>query len=144
MERLTGKFARVYPSADVRAFDQRAIECLGIPGIRLMHRAGRAAFDALRGKWPAARRITVVCGGGNNGGDGYLLAGLAKDAGFDVQVVAAADPARLRGDALAAYRFAANRLGPAAESAASEPCPKDDAPGGASPTEGIDDHLATG
>ena len=138
MERLTGKFARVYPSADVRAFDQRAIECLGIPGIRLMHRAGRAAFDALRGKWPAARRITVVCGGGNNGGDGYLLAGLAKDAGFDVQVVAAADPARLRGDALAAYRFAANRLGPAAESAASEPCPKDDAPGGASPTEGIE------
>ena len=138
MERLTGKFARVYPSADARAFDQRAIERLGIPGIRLMHRAGRAAFDALRDRWPAATRITVVCGGGNNGGDGYVLAGLAKDAGLDVQVVAAADPARLRGDALAAYRFAASRLGPTGESAASEPCAKDDAPAAASPTAGIE------
>ena len=134
MERLTGKFARVYPSADGRAFDQRAIECLGIPGIRLMHRAGRAAFDALRGRWPAARRITVVCGGGNNGGDGYVLAGLAKDADFDVQVVAAADPARLRGDALAAYRFAADRVGGTGRSAASEPGAEDHSPGGASRT----------
>ena len=112
MERLTGKFARVYPSADVRGFDRYAIDRLGIPGLRLMHRAGRAAFDALRARWPAAKRITVVCGGGNNGGDGYVLAGLARDAGFDVQVVAVADPARLCGDALAAYRFAADRLAP--------------------------------
>ena len=117
MERLTRNVARVYPSADVRAFDQRAIECFGIAGIRLMHRAGRAAFAALRDRWPDARRLAVVCGGGNNGGDGYVVAGLAKDAGFDVQVVAVADPARLRGDALAAYRFAIDRLGPIAPAA---------------------------
>ena len=138
MERLTGKFARVYPSADVRAFDQHAIESLGIPGLRLMHRAGRAAFDALRAKWPVAKRITVVCGGGNNGGDGYVLAGLAKDAGFDVQVVAVADPARLRGDALAAYRFAAARIDPPAGPAAGEPCAKADAPRSESPAENIE------
>ncbi len=138
MERLTGKFARVYPSADVRGFDRHAIDRLGIPGLRLMHRAGRAAFDALRARWPAAKRITVVCGGGNNGGDGYVLAGLARDAGFDVQVVAVADPARLRGDTLAAYRFAADRIGPPAGPAAGEPCAKADAPSSESPAENIE------
>lgn len=112
MERLTRNVARVYPSADVRAFDRCAIEQLGIPGIRLMHRAGRAALGALRERWPEARRITVVCGGGNNGGDGYVVAGLAKDAGLEVQAIAAHAPEKLQGDALAAYRFAVNRLGP--------------------------------
>ena len=112
MERLTRNVARVYPSADVRAFDRCAIERLGIPGIRLMHRAGRAAFAALRERWPDVRRVSVVCGGGNNGGDGYVVAGLAKDAGFDVQAIAAHPLEKLQGDALFAYRFAASRLGP--------------------------------
>ena len=87
------------------------MEELSIPGIRLMLRAGRAAFDALRDRWPAAATITVVCGAGNNAGDGYVIAGLAKDAGLVVQLIEVGDPARIVGDALAARRFARERLG---------------------------------
>lgn len=79
--------------------DRYAIESLGIPGYTLMQRAGEAAFDLLLAAWPQARRVLVVCGAGNNGGDGYVLARLAREAGLEVAVAALADPARLRGDA---------------------------------------------
>ena len=90
-----------------------------IPGIRLMHRAGRAAFAVLRERWPEATRLTVVCGAGNNAGDGYVIAGLAADAGLEVQLVQVADPNKLRGDALTASRFAACRVGPIQQCGAS-------------------------
>ena len=111
MRRLTRNVTRVYTGAQTRAFDARAIDEFGIPGIRLMHRAGRAAFDVLRSRWPDARRLTIVCGAGNNAGDGYVIAGLAKDAGLDVELVQVGDPDKLAGDALEASRFAVARLG---------------------------------
>ena len=98
-------------ASETRAIDQRAIDEFSIPGIRLMHRAGRAAFDALRSRWPAAGSISVVCGSGNNAGDGYVIAGLAHDAGLGVDLVQVADPAKLVGDALKAFHFAECRLG---------------------------------
>ncbi len=98
----------VYSAASVRAMDRRAIEAGGIPGYTLMQRAGDAAFAALRHHWPAARAIAVLCGPGNNGGDGYVVARLARAAGFDVRAIAVSDPKALRGDAALAYRdFAA-------------------------------------
>lgn len=111
MGRMTRNVARVYTGSETRTLDRRAIREFGIPGIRLMHRAGRAAFAALRRRWPDAGRISVVCGAGNNAGDGYVVAGLAKDAGLEADVVQIGDPAKLRGDALAALRFAECRLG---------------------------------
>ena len=111
MRDLTGIVARVHTGSETRTFDRRATDEFAIPGIRLMLRAGRVAFDALRARWPAAGRVTVVCGGGNNGGDGYVIAGLAKDAGLDVQLIEVADTAKLEGDALTARRFALERLG---------------------------------
>lgn len=66
--------------------DARAVEELGIPGYTLMRRAARACFEALRMRWPRARRIAVCCGPGNNGGDGYEIAALALAAGWQVQV----------------------------------------------------------
>ena len=101
----------VFTASEVRAFDQRAIVEFSIPGIRLMHRAGRAAFDVLGSRWPDARALTVVCGSGNNAGDGYVVAGCAKDAGFDVQLLPIGDPRNLAGAALQACRFAEARLG---------------------------------
>ena len=113
MRELTGIVARVHTGSQTRTFDRRAMDDFSIPGIRLMLRAGRAAFNALRARWPDARRLTVVCGAGNNGGDGYVVAGLARDAGLDVQLIEVADAAKLRGDAATARRFALERLGEA-------------------------------
>jgi NAD(P)H-hydrate epimerase len=91
--------AAVHSAAEVRALDRYAIETQGIPGYTLMQRAAEAAFDLLLASWPGARRLLVVCGAGNNGGDGYVLARLAREAGLEVAVAALADPARLGGDA---------------------------------------------
>lgn len=82
----------LYSVAQVRAFDRAAIEQHGIAGYELMQRAAAAAFAHLRARWPQARGIGVVCGGGNNGGDGYVLARLARAAGLDVRLVALETP----------------------------------------------------
>ena len=94
----------LYSSAQVRALDAHAIEALGIPAYTLMKRAGEAALRHLRSRWPMALRITVVCGGGNNGGDGYVLARFAQAAGLAVQVLTVSDPAELKGAARQAYQ----------------------------------------
>ena len=96
----------LYRAAQVRELDRIAIEERGIPGYTLMRRAGDAAFALSRERWPRARRIAVVCGGGNNGGDGYVVARLAREAGLDVVALALADPGGLRGDAQTAWRDA--------------------------------------
>lgn len=93
----------LYTAEAVRAMDRRAIEQLGIPGFELMERAGATALSALRRRWPDAKFLSVVCGGGNNGGDGYVTARLALEQGYDVRVYAVADPKTLQGDAQRAF-----------------------------------------
>ncbi|HET7611203.1 MAG TPA: NAD(P)H-hydrate dehydratase [Rhodanobacteraceae bacterium] len=93
----------LFTTAQVRALDRAAIDG-GIDGIELMGRAARAALDVLRRRWPQARSLAVACGPGNNGGDGFLLAALAREAGLQVGVAAVGD--RSSGDAaLARDRF---------------------------------------
>ncbi|HEU5321233.1 MAG TPA: NAD(P)H-hydrate epimerase, partial [Methylomirabilota bacterium] len=58
----------------MREADRRAIEEAGVPGFVLMENAGAAVAAAVRERFPEARRITVVCGKGNNGGDGFVAA----------------------------------------------------------------------
>ncbi len=96
----------LYRAAQVRELDRIAIEDRGIPGYTLMSRAGEAAFELLRQRWPDACRITVVCGGGNNAGDGYVVARLARQTGLDVRALTLANPDDLRGDALTAWQDA--------------------------------------
>src|SRR5438874_6549528 len=93
----------LYSTAQVRALDAHAIEELGIAGYTLMKRAGEAALRYLRTRWPMAHRIVIVCGRGNNAGDGYVLARFAHAAGLTVTVLSAAPPEELRADARQAY-----------------------------------------
>lgn len=93
----------LYSTAQVRALDAYAIEKLGIPGYTLMKRAGEAALRYLRTRFPVAHRIVIVCGAGNNGGDGYVLARFAQAAGLTVTTLAATSPDKLRADARQAY-----------------------------------------
>jgi NAD(P)H-hydrate epimerase len=77
----------LYHPAQVRAMDAHAVAALGVDAFTLMQRAGAAAWTLLRECWPQAQRIGVACGPGNNGGDGYVVARLAKAAGCTVTVV---------------------------------------------------------
>src|SRR5438132_11682537 len=64
----------VLTASQMRDADRRTIEEIGIPGAVLMENAGAAVARALRARWPAARRPLVLCGRGNNGGDGFVAA----------------------------------------------------------------------
>jgi NAD(P)H-hydrate epimerase len=64
-----------------------------------MQRAARATWRALVRQWPSANELSVLAGQGNNAGDGYLVAVLARRAGWTVRVLAVGDPQRLQGDA---------------------------------------------
>lgn len=95
----------LYTAAQVRELDRRAIEREGIPADTLMARAGEAAFALLRTRWPRARRVVVICGSGNNGGDGYVLARRAQESGLAPLAVAFGRP--LAGAARAAFEACA-------------------------------------
>lgn len=83
----------LYTAAQVRALDARAGEAFALDGATLMSRAAAGAFAVLRRSWPLARRLAVLAGPGNNGGDAYLVACEAHAAGLDVDVVALGDAA---------------------------------------------------
>jgi NAD(P)H-hydrate epimerase len=96
----------LYDAAATRALDREAIEGHGIPGLELMERAGAATWREVARRWPEARRVLILAGGGNNGGDGYVVARLARAAGREVTVLALAAPTGLSGDAARAYQAA--------------------------------------
>ncbi|MFV1997974.1 MAG: NAD(P)H-hydrate dehydratase [Acidiferrobacterales bacterium] len=95
----------LYTVEQSRQLDRLAVEKLDLGNGLLMQRAGAAAFDTLRSRWPWASVITVVCGSGNNGGDGYVLAALARKQGVTVSVLCLGDLARQQGDALIMRRI---------------------------------------
>jgi len=101
----------IYTAAQVRALDRAAIDGCGIPSYELMCRAGEAALGCLRRRWPETRKLTIVCGAGNNAGDGFVLARLAQAAGLSVQLLALVPEQRLSGDALRAYQDFVQRGG---------------------------------
>ncbi len=98
--------------AQVRNIDQRAINDFGLPGIVLMENAGRnaaAIIQSLLATLPPAgpTPIPILCGPGNNGGDGFVIARHLTNAGHRVICGLAADASRLHGDALTNYHVAA-------------------------------------
>lgn len=93
----------IYSVESVRAIDKTAIEDQGIPGYTLMCRAAEAALRFALVSFPAAQRWQVICGAGNNAGDGYVLARLAATRGIAVGVLSMVEPDKLAGDAATAY-----------------------------------------
>ncbi len=85
------RLPKLYRSAGVRAAERIAMGRYGLDEEELMARAGLAAWRVLLDRWPQAQRIGIVCGPGNNGGDGYVLAELARSSGRHVQVLRLGD-----------------------------------------------------
>jgi len=98
MEQLSQK---IYTAAQVKELDRQAIETLSISGNVLIERAGEAAFNILMSHWPNCKRLLVLCGTGNNAGDGFVIARLASEREMEVLVVQVGDDNKLQGDALA-------------------------------------------
>ncbi len=97
--------SKLYSVEQVRYLDRLAIDA-GTPGIVLMKRAGSAAFELLVERWPKTQRVVVVCGSGNNGGDGFVLAALAAQAGIEARCYCTKAVDLLGKDARAAAYFA--------------------------------------
>lgn len=95
--------AGIYSVSSVRNIDAAAINDGGIGGYTLMMRAGQAAVEAARKAYPDARRWQVICGPGNNGGDGYVVARFAAEHGIAISVICLTSPEELSGDAATAY-----------------------------------------
>ena len=98
----------LYTAEQVRHLDAVAINDYHINGFELMKRAGQAAFDRMLERWPALSRggtLQVFCGAGNNGGDGYVIASLARQRYLPVRVIALKNPDDLTGDALRAWHW---------------------------------------
>jgi len=91
----------LYTAVQVRELDRLAINA-GIPGYTLMTRAGEAIWHMIKTNFPAINTLVVVCGTGNNGGDGYVVARLGRAAGIDVRVLQLGDSSKISGDALMA------------------------------------------
>lgn len=87
----------LYTAQAVRQLDSLAINQFNLSGYELMKRAGKALFRHLQNRYPLAKKILLLCGSGNNAGDGYVVAKLAQQAGLEVSVVSLLDPRKLQG-----------------------------------------------
>jgi len=96
---MSSQSIELFRAAQVRELDRTAIEEFGCPGAELMERAGSVAFDVMQKRWPLRKKIAVLCGVGNNAGDGFVLARLAHQAAMQVAVFSVGKLDRLRGDA---------------------------------------------
>ncbi|MBB5322064.1 NAD(P)H-hydrate dehydratase [Marinobacter oulmenensis] len=96
----------LYSADTVRAMDRYLIDQKGVDGFVLMQSAARSAFRHMLKRWPSPGAVLVLCGAGNNGGDGYLVAASAKRHGLPVSCVAIAPVNKLSGDALRAMETA--------------------------------------
>lgn len=106
-------------TAEMATADRLTIEA-GTPGIELMDRAGLAVADAVASRHPLGRRVLVVAGPGNNGGDGFIAAQILRERGYPVRLMLLGDRDRLTGDAAEAARRFRGIVEPADPAAVSD------------------------
>ncbi|KPN62003.1 yjeF C-terminal region, hydroxyethylthiazole kinase-related/yjeF N-terminal region [Aliiroseovarius crassostreae] len=94
-------------AAQMRAIEQAAIDSGEVTGLELMERAGRGVVEAIFEEWPelakTSHKAVVLCGPGNNGGDGFVVARLLKEWGWEVEVFLYGDAEKLPPDARVNY-----------------------------------------
>ncbi len=90
---------KIVTADEMREIDRATSQRFGVPSLSLMENAGSAVAEFVVARYPSAERVGVICGKGNNGGDGFVAARKLKAAGKEVRVVLLAEPADLRGDA---------------------------------------------
>jgi hydroxyethylthiazole kinase-like uncharacterized protein yjeF len=101
---------KVMTRQQVRDVDAWAINTLGVPGVVLMENAGRGCCEIIiqELKRRGGSKVRIFCGTGNNGGDGFVIARLLKNAGYKVNIILCGSAAKIKGDALVNYNIAAN------------------------------------
>src|SRR5580658_8549004 len=104
---------KILTAAQMREIDRLTIEDLGMPSLTLMENAGARFVEVLEARFAPLdkQRIAILCGKGNNGGDGFVIARqLWMRQGIQPRVMMLGDPERLSPDAAVNYRFLA-RIG---------------------------------
>src|ERR1700748_2807215 len=96
---------KIVTSAEMRSIDRVTSERFGVPSLTLMENAGTAVAEFTLASYPHAKTFGVICGKGNNGGDGFVTARKLQQAGKDVSVlILAEDKSALRGDAAEMFK----------------------------------------
>ncbi len=94
---------KITTADEMRAIDRCTYDEYHIPSLNLMEAAGTAVADTALAEYPEVRSVTIVCGKGNNGGDGFVAARKLHEAGKSVRILLLADAADLKGDAAKMY-----------------------------------------
>ena len=95
---------KIVSAAEMREIDRLTTERFGVSSRSLMEKAGTAVAEFVLHNYPSTKRVGVICGKGNNGGDGFVVARKLHEASREVLVLLLANPAELRGDAAAMFQ----------------------------------------
>lgn len=95
---------KIVSAAEMREIDRATSERFGVPSLALMENAGSAVARFILSDYPQAQNISIICGKGNNGGDGFVVARRLAESGRVVRVLLLASPEELRGDAVAMFQ----------------------------------------
>lgn len=103
---------KIVSAAEMREIDRSTSERFGVPSLTLMENAGAAVARFVLSDYPQAERVGILCGKGNNGGDGFVVARKLVEAGRAVRFLLLSDPAELRGDAAVMFQNMLQKLQP--------------------------------
>src|SRR5437868_4624414 len=95
---------KIVSAAEMRAIDRATSERFGVSSLTLMGNAGSAVARFILSDYPNAQRIAIICGKGNNGGDGFVVARHLAGSGREVHVLLLCSPEELRGDSAAMFQ----------------------------------------